>query len=160
MPGCAYHGNPHTRRQTTVSEDLPDNGADAPQADWLDHVAWNALGLAPAITQSVESERVLTLAWMNRESLAATLESGYATYWSRSRAKLWRKGETSGNLQRVVEVRLDCDNDALLLRVEQIGGVACHTGRESCFFQVYDNGRWVTGDPVIMDPEQMYGLHE
>jgi len=132
----------------------------APDTDWLDRVAWNSQGLAPAITQSEDSGRVLTLAWMNRESLAATVASGYATYWSRSRAKLWRKGETSGNLQRIVDIRLDCDNDALLLIVEQIGGVACHTGRESCFFQVHEAGRWVTRDPVIVDPEQMYGLHE
>ncbi|MBS62334.1 phosphoribosyl-AMP cyclohydrolase [Salinisphaera sp.] len=129
-------------------------------ADWLDQVAWNEQGLVPAITQAYDTQRVLTLAWMNRESLAATLDSGFATYWSRSRAKLWRKGESSGNLQRIREVRLDCDNDAVLLIVEQIGGVACHTGRESCFFQVYDNGRWVTRDPVLVDPSEMYGLHE
>jgi len=130
------------------------------QPSWLDRVAWNEQGLAPAIAQSVATQRVLTLAWMNRESLAATVESGYATYWSRSRGKLWRKGESSGNLQRVAEVRLDCDNDALLLRVEQVGGVVCHTGRESCFFQLHEDGRWVTRDPVIVDPEDMYGLHE
>lgn len=129
-------------------------------ADWLERIAWDDRGLAPAITQSVDTHRVLTLAWMNRESLAATVASGYATYWSRSRAKLWRKGETSGNLQRVVEIALDCDQDALLLRVEQIGGAACHTGRESCFFQVLDDDEWVTRDPVLKDPEQMYGLHE
>ena len=129
-------------------------------AAWLERVAWNADGLVPAITQEATSQRVLTLAWMNRESLAATAESGLATYWSRSRAKLWRKGETSGNLQCIVDIRLDCDNDAILLIAEQIGGVACHTGRESCFFQSYDNGRWVTRDPVLIDPEQMYGLHE
>ncbi|WP_423823088.1 phosphoribosyl-AMP cyclohydrolase [Salinisphaera sp. SPP-AMP-43] len=129
-------------------------------SDWLDQVAWNTQGLVPVITQSADTQRVLTLAWMNRDALAATVESGYATYWSRSRATLWRKGESSGNLQRIVSIALDCDNDALLLRVEQIGGVACHTGRESCFFQVLDNGAWVTRDPVITDPQQMYGLHE
>lgn len=129
-------------------------------SDWLDQVAWNAQGLVPVITQSADTQRVLTLAWMNRDALAATIESGYATYWSRSRATLWRKGESSGNLQRIVSIALDCDNDALLLRVEQIGGVACHTGRESCFFQVLDDGAWVTRDPVITDPQQMYGLHE
>lgn len=128
--------------------------------DWLEHVAWDDRGLAPAIAQSAATGRVLTLAWMNRDALAATINSGFATYWSRSRAKLWRKGETSGNRQRLLDVRLDCDNDALLLQVEQIGGAACHTGRESCFFQVYDNGGWVTCDPVIIDPEDMYGLHE
>lgn len=143
-----------------MSETSASQTAVAQDAAWLDRVAWNADGLVPAITQSVDSERVLTLAWMNRESLAATIDSGYATYWSRSRAKLWRKGETSGNLQRIVEVRLDCDNDALLLRVEQIGNIACHTGRESCFFQLYDDGQWSTRDPVIVDPKDMYGLHE
>ncbi len=124
---------------------------------WLDQIAWNAQGLAPVITQAADTKRVLTLAWMNRESLAATVASGYATYWSRSRSKLWRKGETSGNLQRIVSIALDCDADALLLQVEQIGGVACHTGRESCFYQVLDNGTWQARDPVITDPEQMYG---
>lgn len=123
----------------------------------LDQVAWDERGLAPAITQCRDSGRVLTLAWMSRESLAATLESGYATYWSRSRRKLWRKGETSGKLQRLVELRLDCDDDALLLRVEQIGGVACHTGRESCFFRVYQDGRWIERDPVLVDPKHLYG---
>lgn len=132
----------------------PDN------SEWLARVAWDDRGLAPAITQSVDSHRVLTLAWMNRESLAATVESGFATYWSRSRAKLWRKGETSGNQQQVVEIALDCDNDAILLRVRQIGGVACHTGRESCFFQVLEGDGWVTRDPVIMDPHVMYGSHK
>jgi len=141
--------------------DTADPDTAAPDSTrWLDRVAWNADGLAPAITQEVSSQRVLTLAWMSRESLAATVDSGYATYWSRSRAKLWRKGETSGNLQRIADIRLDCDNDAILLIVEQIGGVACHTGRESCFFQAYDNGRWVTRDPVLIDPQQMYGLHK
>jgi len=128
--------------------------------DWLDQVAWDDRGLAPAITQSVDSQRVLTLAWMNRDSLAATVESGFATYWSRSRAKLWRKGETSGNRQKIVDIALDCDNDAILLRVEQIGGVACHTGRESCFYQVLDDTGWTTQDPVLTDPKAMYGLHE
>ena len=124
---------------------------------WLEQVAWNAQGLAPVITQSADTKRVLTLAWMNRESLAATVASGYATYWSRSRAKLWRKGETSVNLQRIVSIALDCDADALLLQVEQIGGVACHTGRESCFYQVLDNGTWQAQEAVITAPEQMYG---
>lgn len=143
-----------------MNDDNPATSNPAVQPEWLERVAWNEQGLVPAIAQSVETQRVLTLAWMNRESLAATLESGLATYWSRSRGKLWRKGESSGNIQRIVEVRLDCDNDALLLRVEQVGGVACHTGRESCFFQVFQDGRWITRDPVIVDPEDMYGLHE
>ena len=124
---------------------------------WLDDVAWNDQGLVPVITQAVDTKRVLTLAWMNRESLAATVDSGYATYWSRSRAKLWRKGESSGNLQSVVSIALDCDADAILLQVEQIGGVACHTGRESCFYQVLTAGAWTTVDPVITAPEDMYG---
>lgn len=127
---------------------------------WLEQVAWDDRGLVPAITQSVDSQRVLTLAWMNREALAATVESGFATYWSRSRARLWRKGESSGNRQKLVELALDCDNDAVLLRVEQIGGVACHTGRESCFFQIFDGRGWVTRDPVLVDPQDMYGLHQ
>lgn len=129
----------------------PDN------TEWLDRIAWDERGLAPAITQSADSNRVLTLAWMNRESLAATVASGFATYWSRSRAKLWRKGETSGHRQQVLEIALDCDNDAILLRVEQIGGVACHTGRESCFFQVLGADGWMAQDPVIVDPDVMYG---
>lgn len=128
--------------------------------EWLDHVAWDERGLVPAIAQSAYTGRVLTLAWMNRDALHATVVSGFATYWSRSRAKLWRKGETSGNRQRLIDLRLDCDNDALLLRVEQDGGVACHTGRESCFFQIYTHDQWVTRDPVVIDPGRMYGLHE
>lgn len=128
--------------------------------DWLARVAWDSRGLVPVVTQAVDTQRVLTLAWMNRQALAATVDTGYATYWSRSRGKLWRKGERSGNLQKVAEIALDCDCDALLLRVEQIGGVACHTGRMSCFHQVLEGGAWVTRDPVVMDPETMYGRHE
>ena len=132
---------------------MDDSRSDA----WLDDVAWNDQGLAPVITQAVDTKRVLTLAWMNRESLAATVDSGYATYWSRSRSKLWRKGESSGNLQSVVSIALDCDADAILLQVEQIGGVACHSGRESCFYQVLRAGEWTAVDPVITDPTDMYG---
>ncbi len=127
--------------------------------DCLNNVRWDARGLVPAVTQSADSGRVLTLAWMNRAALAATIDSGFATYWSRSRGKLWRKGETSGNAQRIVAVRLDCDNDALLLEVEQIGGIACHTGRESCFHQILEDCNWVTRDPVLKDPNEMYS-HE
>ncbi len=130
---------------------------DTPQRGWLDQIAWNEQGLVPAVAQAADSHRVLTLAWMNREALAATVASGYATYWSRSRAALWRKGETSGHYQRLIELRLDCDCDALLLRVEQHGGAACHTGRESCFFQVYRDRCWMAADPVLVDPERMYG---
>ncbi len=123
---------------------------------WLDEVPWNEHGLIAAIAQDGSSKRILTLAWMNRDALQKTVESGEAVYWSRSRKKLWRKGEESGHVQRVLEVRLDCDADAVLLRVEQAGGIACHTGRESCFFRKLENGRWVTVDPVLKDPALIY----
>ena len=123
---------------------------------WLDEVPWNEHGLIAAIAQDGASGRILTLAWMNRDALQKTVESGEAVYWSRSRKKLWRKGEESGHVQRVLEVRLDCDADAVLLRVEQAGGIACHTGRESCFFRKLENGRWVTTDPVLKDPALIY----
>jgi phosphoribosyl-AMP cyclohydrolase len=124
---------------------------------WLDEIEWNEHGLVPAIAQDAASGRVLTLAWMNREALAETASSGRAVYWSRSRAKLWRKGEESGHVQKVLELRVDCDADAVLLKVEQVGGIACHTGRESCYFRKLDNGRWVTTDPVKKDPSLIYG---
>lgn len=133
---------------TTVTDTSP---------DWIDAVAWNTDGLTPVITQARNDGRVLTLAWMNRESLAATVDSGYATYWSRSRAQLWRKGEQSGHAQKICEIRLDCDNDALLLIVDQIGGIACHTGRQSCFYQRLEAGQWKAVDPVVKDPEVIYG---
>ena len=123
---------------------------------WLDEVPWNEHGLIAAIAQDGASDRILTLAWMNRAALQETVESGEAVYWSRSRKKLWRKGEESGHVQKVLEVRLDCDADAVLLRVEQAGGIACHTGRESCFFRKLENGRWVTVDPVLKDPALIY----
>ena len=127
--------------------------------DWLDAIAWNADGLAPAVAQDAATGEVLMLAWMNRESLARTLATGEAVYWSRSRAALWRKGETSGHLQKVVEIRLDCDADAVLLRVEQVGGIACHTGRRRCFFNLLEQApgepRWRTTDPVLDDPERL-----
>jgi phosphoribosyl-AMP cyclohydrolase len=125
--------------------------------EWLDEVPWNGQGLIPVVTQEFATGRVLTLAWMNRAALAETASSGQAVYWSRSRSKLWRKGEESGHVQRVVEIRLDCDADAVLLRVEQAGGIACHTGRESCFFRKLENGRWVSVDPVLKDPRLIYG---
>lgn len=124
---------------------------------WLDQVSWNDEGLVPVVTQDATSGRVLMHAWMNRAALAATVETGAAVYWSRSRRRLWRKGEESGHMQRVREIRLDCDQDALLLRVDQAGGVACHTGRESCFFSKLDDGRWVDVDPVLKDPREIYG---
>lgn len=124
--------------------------------DWLDEVPWSEAGLIAAVTQDATTGRVLTVAWMNREALRETVERGEAVYWSRSRKKLWRKGEESGHVQRVREVRLDCDADAVLLSVDQVGGIACHTGRESCFFRKLENGRWVTIDPVLKDPSLIY----
>ena len=126
------------------------------QADWLDQVRWDERGLAPVVTQDAASGKVLTLAWMNRAALAETAKTGEAVYWSRSRGRLWKKGEESGYVQKVVELRLDCDSDAILLRVEQVGGIACHTGRERCFFQKLENGAWVTTDPVKKDPALIY----
>ena len=126
------------------------------QTDWLDSVKWNSDGLVPAIAQDAASGRVLMLAWMNREALRATLDSGNAVYWSRSRGRLWRKGEESGHVQKVREIRLDCDEDAVLLRVEQLGGIACHTGREHCFYRRYQDGAWVEVDPVIKNPSEIY----
>ena len=129
---------------------------------WLDEVKWDANGLVPAIAQEVGSNDVLMMAFMNREALAKTAELGEAVYWSRSRGRLWRKGEESGNVQRVKELRLDCDNDVVLLKVEQTGGapgepsIACHTGRHACFFQRYDGGAWHAVDPVLKDPERIY----
>ena len=124
--------------------------------DWLDKVRWAENGLVPAIAQDAESGRVLTLAWMNREALERTVQTGEAHYWSRSRSKIWHKGEESGHVQKVKSVRLDCDEDAVLLEVEQRGGIACHTGRESCFFQRLENGRWVSAEPVLKDPREIY----
>ena len=127
-------------------------------ADFLDTVKWNADGLVPAIAQDAQSGEVLMLAWMNREALAQTVATGQATYWSRSRASLWRKGETSGHTQRVLEVRLDCDADAVLLQIEQAGGIACHTGRRRCFFNLLDTSagtpRWAVTDAVLTEPGQ------
>jgi phosphoribosyl-AMP cyclohydrolase len=124
---------------------------------WLDKVKWDANGLVPAITQEASTNKVLTLAWMNRDALAQTVATGEAVYWSRSRKKLWHKGEQSGHVQKVLEVRLDCDEDVVLLRVEQVGGIACHTGRHNCFFQKFENGQWVVTDPVLKDPKEIYG---
>lgn len=125
-------------------------------SDWLDQIRWDAVGLVPAIAQDAASGRVLMVAWMNREALAETVASGRAVYWSRSRSKLWRKGEESGHTQRVSEIRLDCDGDVILLAVEQAGEIACHTGRQSCFFSRLEAGRWVAVDPVLKDPELIY----
>jgi phosphoribosyl-AMP cyclohydrolase len=124
---------------------------------FADDVRWNADGLVPAIAQDAGSGRVLTLAWMNREALERTASTGEAHYWSRSRAKLWRKGEQSGHVQRVREIRLDCDDDAILLLVEQHGGIACHTGRERCFYKRLDGDAWREVEPVLRDPKAIYG---
>ena len=124
--------------------------------DWLDEVNWDADGLVPAIAQEVTTGKVLMLAWMNREALSATVKEGRAVYWSRSRARLWRKGEESGNVQIVKEVRLDCDNDAVLLVVEQQGGIACHTGRERCFHQQLAKDHWTPVEPILRDPGEIY----
>ena len=124
--------------------------------DWLDKVKWDANGLVPAIAQDSASGKVLMVAWMNRAALEQTVAGGEAVYWSRSRRKMWHKGEESGHVQKVREVRLDCDEDVILLSVEQVGGIACHTGRKSCFFQKYQDGNWVATDPVIKDPKDIY----
>lgn len=125
-------------------------------AAWLDDIKWNADGLVPTVAQEAGSGRVLMVAWMNRDALAETAASGRAVYWSRSRNKLWRKGEESGHEQTVREIRLDCDADVVLLTVEQAGGIACHTGRHSCFFRRLDKDQWVTMDPVLQDPARIY----
>ena len=124
---------------------------------WLNKINWSEDGLIPAIAQDAQSGDILMVAWMNRESLKRTVETGEAVYWSRSRKQLWHKGETSGNTQKVKNIRLDCDADVLLLEIEQIGGIACHTGRQSCFFEELRDGQWVVTDPVLKDPREMYG---
>lgn len=123
---------------------------------WLDMIKWDADGLVPAIAQDVHSQRILMVAWMNREALQLTASEGRGIYWSRSRQKLWRKGEESGHVQVLHELRLDCDADVITLMVEQLGGMACHTGRESCFYRVFRDGQWQVVDPVLMDPRQIY----
>ena len=125
--------------------------------NWLDEIKWNEDGLVPVIAQDAEDGRVLMVAWMNRDALEETANSGKAVYWSRSRSKLWRKGEESGHVQTVREIRLDCDNDVILLQVEQAGGIACHTGRHNCFFRVLKDNQWVETDPVIRSEEEIYG---
>ena len=123
---------------------------------WLNRVNWAQDGLVPAVTQEAGSGRVLTVAWMNREALGRTVQTGEAHYWSRSRRKLWRKGEESGHVQKIMSIRLDCDEDVILLEVEQVGGIACHTGRHSCFFQKLEGTQWVVSDPVLKDPAEIY----
>lgn len=125
-------------------------------AAWLDEISWTEDGLVPVIAQQADSGRVVMFAWMNKTSLALTVEEGYAVYWSRSRQRLWRKGEESGNRQKVLDIQLDCDADVILLKIEQEGGIACHTGRESCFYRSLQNGEWQTTEPVLKDPQTIY----
>lgn len=129
---------------------------DTPDNSWLDTIKWDDQGLVPAIAQDVHTQRVLMVAWMNREALELTAKEGRGIYWSRSRNRLWRKGEESGHVQVLHELRLDCDADVIILMVEQLGGIACHTGRESCFYRVFKDGQWQVVDPVIKDPEAIY----
>jgi|TARA_B110001450_G_scaffold228003_1_gene227687 phosphoribosyl-AMP cyclohydrolase len=123
---------------------------------YTDEIAWNNDGLAPAIAQDASSGRILMMAWMNREALDTTVREQRAVYWSRSRNKLWRKGEESGNVQQLLELQLDCDADVILLQVKQVGGVACHTGRASCFYRVLRDGQWCTSEPVLIEPKDLY----
>ena len=123
---------------------------------WLDEIRWDEDGLVPAIAQDAVTGEVLMFAWMNRESLALTAETGNATYWSRSRARLWRKGEESGHAQKVLELRVDCDKDVVLMKIEQVGGIACHTGRRSCFFNRLDDAQWRDVEPVLKNPKEIY----
>lgn len=127
---------------------------------WLDEIKWSQDGLVPAVVQDYQSHQVLMVAWMNRESLQLTVTEGRAVYWSRSRQQLWRKGESSGHIQKLHALRLDCDGDTLLLSVEQIGGIACHTGRTHCFYRQWQNGQWQSVDPVIKDPTLIYSAEK
>ena len=124
--------------------------------DWLDEVKWDDRGLVAAIAQDYKTDEVLMMAWMNRESLELTIAEQRAIYWSRSRGKLWRKGEESGNVQHLHEIRIDCDADVILLRVEQVGGIACHTGRRRCFYRLLKNGEWQVDEDVIKNPQEIY----
>ncbi len=128
----------------------------AADLDWLNNVIWDEQGLVPAIAQDAVSGEVLMFAWMNREALARTLELGEAVYFSRSRGRLWHKGEESGHTQRVMEIRTDCDKDVILLKIEQTGGIACHTGRRSCFFNRIEGTQWRDVEPVLKDPKEIY----
>lgn len=125
-------------------------------SSFLDKITWNSDGLVPAIAQDYESGRILMMAWMNAESLSLTVEENRAIYWSRSRQKLWRKGEESGHVQHIKEIRLDCDSDVIILTVDQVGGIACHTGRESCFYFVLENEEWKAVDPVLKNQKDIY----
>ena len=124
--------------------------------NWVDEIKWDTSGLVPVITQEIGTGKVLMFAWMNREALMLSNETKQAVYWSRSRNKLWRKGEESGNTQKVHEIRLDCDEDVILLSVEQLGGIACHTGRHNCFFKKLENDNWLIDQPVVKEPTDIY----
>jgi phosphoribosyl-AMP cyclohydrolase len=138
----------------TTSSDNPDV---LTGPDWLDRIKWNQDGLVAVIVQDFRTDRVLMMAWMNAEAIELSVRERRAIFWSRSRQQLWRKGEQSGNVQYLKGIFLDCDADALLIKVEQIGGVACHTGRESCFYRQLVDDRWVSNEPVLIDPAKMYG---
>lgn len=125
--------------------------------EWLEAIKWTDDGLVPVIAQDAKDGKVLMFAWMNAEALRQTAETGRAVYWSRSRNRLWHKGEESGHHQQVSEIRLDCDKDVILLQIEQMGGIACHTGRRSCFYQRLEGGEWKSVDPVLKDPSEIYG---
>lgn len=125
-------------------------------SQYLDEIKWDQNGLIPAIAQDYQTDRILMVAWMNRESLALSVAEGRAIYFSRSRQKLWRKGEESGHIQKLHEIRLDCDSDVLIIKVEQLGGIACHTGRESCFYKKLDQDQWIAVEPVLKDPNEIY----
>src|SRR5690606_12111384 len=145
----------HTERQTKARALIESCSEDA-MKDWQDEINWNADGLVPAIAQDHKTGRILMMAWMNREALRLSVEEGRAIYWSRSRGKLWRKGEESGHVQKLHELRLDCDADVIVLQVEQVGGIACHTGRESCFYRVLRDGAWHTVDEQLKNPDAIY----
>lgn len=138
---------------------MKDSSPNVDSPEWLAEVRFDANGLIPAIAQDATSGDILMMAWMNAEALTATATKGQAIYWSRSRNKLWRKGESSGHQQRVLDIRLDCDADVILLKVEQRGGIACHTGRRSCFYRRLEQGRWEVTDPVLKDPDTIYRPH-
>lgn len=124
--------------------------------NWLDEVNWDSNGLVPVIAQEYDTGRILMFAWMNREALQLTYDTKQAVYWSRSRNKLWRKGEESGHTQHVHEIRIDCDEDVVLIKVEQVGGIACHTGRHNCFFKKLENDHWLIDQPILKDPKDIY----
>lgn len=125
-------------------------------SEWLNEIAWDTNGLVPVIAQDYQTNELLMFAWMNRESLQKTVEIQEAVYYSRSRKKLWHKGEESGHIQKVKEIRMDCDNDVLVIKVDQIGGIACHTGRHDCFFQKLENNQWISTEPVLKNPDEIY----